>query len=356
MSGDLNVSQLTVATTIAASDLLYYGKSPYGVGDDRAITYNNFKTQLNVTDTYSFNTTNKTVQGAINELFSLVSAEDLWDRADLGAGNWVITPHIATDKLQLPYLSSAGIGAVLYLNPGVTDNTVVASQFFTYDGTSLLLKSDTWATNFVALATTGVINLQYSSAVQKGFFINIANIENEASMIGYESGLYFTQCYYDLNVPALIKEGYLAFGTETNWTATASTQNSYFTLYNVHNGNWNQVLYISSLGVGTIYGIWAYSSTPTLSNDNELVYKKYVDDLVGSNSFVHEDLSAQIIAPGKTSFTLGHTLNTSKVSFVIVNHAYYVYLKDFTVSGTTLTWTNGYVLQIGNSFDIYYSY
>src|SRR5690349_20309188 len=45
-----NIEQIYVdnpITTNADTDLMYFGQSPYGVGDDAAMTYGNFKTQSN---------------------------------------------------------------------------------------------------------------------------------------------------------------------------------------------------------------------------------------------------------------------------------------------------------------------
>lgn len=95
MAGDLNVNQLTVATTVVDADKLYYGKSPFGVTDDRAISYLNFKTQINITDTYSgLNTTDKTIVGALNEAYQ-------WDRALLSGSVYYLTPRHSGDVLKL---------------------------------------------------------------------------------------------------------------------------------------------------------------------------------------------------------------------------------------------------------------
>ena len=58
----------------------------------------------------------------------------------------------------------------------------------------------------------------------------ITNKTNAASMIDTRTGVVFNQWYYDGSSPAVAKAGSIRVGTETNWTSTASTQDSYMAL------------------------------------------------------------------------------------------------------------------------------
>jgi hypothetical protein len=70
-----------------------------------------------------------------------VGVENLWDRADLGAGNWVLYPHTSGDKAQLPYIT-ATTGAILF-GDAAGNKTISASQYLFWTGTGLINVSST---------------------------------------------------------------------------------------------------------------------------------------------------------------------------------------------------------------------
>ncbi len=64
----------------------------------------------------------------------------------------------------------------------------------------------------------------------------IINTVNAADMDGTATSILFRQFYYDAATPAVADLGRLRFETTTDWTVTASTQDSTFKLQMVHNG------------------------------------------------------------------------------------------------------------------------
>lgn len=69
---------------------------------DLNVTPNLLSTFAVITKTYAaLTTTDKTVQGAINELYGMISDENLWDRALYSGSVYYVTPHTAGDVLKL---------------------------------------------------------------------------------------------------------------------------------------------------------------------------------------------------------------------------------------------------------------
>ena len=110
-------------------------------------------------------------------------------------------------------------------------------------------------------------------------------------------------------------------------------------------------------GAQTFYGhksfdeLTSYVSHPTFSADTDIVDKKYVDERVP----IYDDLSSQIISGGETVFTLSTTPSNANKSLLFLNGQKLTYGvgKDFTISGTTLTYS-GITLIVGDILDIYY--
>ena len=82
----------------------------------------------------------------------------------------------------------------------------------------------------------------------------ITNKTNAADMDGTEGSILFNQWYYDASTPAVADAGRISVGTETDWTSTGSTQDSYMTLETALDGTVNEKMRITSagyVGVGT---------------------------------------------------------------------------------------------------------
>lgn len=255
MAGDLNINQVTVATTTADVDKLYVGKSPFGVTDDRAITYANFRSQLVTTDTYSgLSTTSKTVQGAINEVLGLINTENTWDRVDLGTSDFYLQPHTTTDGLLVGNIAGEGLAFKL--------STFEVANAVTNTG--------------VTLRTGGTQDLVYEPGVAtvNAHSLTLESISNAASMTGAENGVMFRQYYYDAVTPLGIDEGYIGFVTEGNWTSTAATQNSAAKVRVLKAGVLTDAITVNSGGNTNI----DYTSAVSTAYTNGLKISNYASD------------------------------------------------------------------------------
>jgi hypothetical protein len=210
---------------------------------------NNVTTAVKLGDTLntSFNTTNKTIIGSLNEAYQ-------WDRVDLGAGDWWLKPHTATDGLL--------VGSV-------------AGDAFGFKGTFLEVGNAVNNTG-ITVRTSGLTDFDYLGGVSTSntYVLKLENMSNAASMAGTENGIYFTQYYYDAVTPLGRDEGYLGFGTEGNWTSTASTQDGYFIVRVPQNGVLVDGIKVNSDQTVTLknnINIYAYTGA-TLNNTVTLGY------------------------------------------------------------------------------------
>ena len=76
----------------------------------------------------------------------------------------------------------------------------------------------------------------------------ITNKTNAADMDGTEGSILFNQYYYDGSSPAVADAGRISVGTETDWTSTTSTQDSYMALETAADGTVAERMRIESSG------------------------------------------------------------------------------------------------------------
>ena len=76
----------------------------------------------------------------------------------------------------------------------------------------------------------------------------ITNKTNAADMDGTEGSILFNQYYYDASTPAVADAGRISVGTETDWTSTGSTQDSYMSLETALDGTVGEKVRITSAG------------------------------------------------------------------------------------------------------------
>jgi len=107
----------------------------------------------------------------------------------------------------------------------------------------------------VDLLSFGLINLESAGIVASNInVVGLLNKANAASMTATETSILYRQYYYDVATPAAINLGTLTFGTETNWTSTASTQDGYFKVQVAENGSLGNGLKIDSDKTVNLYG------------------------------------------------------------------------------------------------------
>ena len=76
----------------------------------------------------------------------------------------------------------------------------------------------------------------------------ITNKTNAADMDGTRGAILFNQYYYDASTPAIADSGRISVGTETDWTSTGSTQDSYMTLETALDGTVSEKVRVTSAG------------------------------------------------------------------------------------------------------------
>ncbi len=82
---------------------------------------------------------------------------------------------------------------------------------------------------------------------------SITNSGNAVDMDGTLSSILFNQYYYDASTPAVADAGRISIGTETDWTSTASTQDSYLSLSVAVDGTLTEYAKLTSAGYFNIY-------------------------------------------------------------------------------------------------------
>ena len=83
---------------------------------------------------------------------------------------------------------------------------------------------------------------------------HITNSVSDVDMCETETSILFNQYYYDAASPAIAEAGRILVGTETNWTASASTKDGYMAFHTVKDGTVSEAIRIDSagnVGIGT---------------------------------------------------------------------------------------------------------
>lgn len=118
-----NLYQIYLAnpiTTNASTDIMYFGQSPYGVGNDAGMTYSNFSAQFNqvVNQTTSSvtmvsNTFYLSNAGASLVTFTLPVTSAMGDYIEIsgfGIGGWRIAQAAGQSVIMSPFGTTLGVG------------------------------------------------------------------------------------------------------------------------------------------------------------------------------------------------------------------------------------------------------
>tara|TARA_Y100001938_G_scaffold41093_1_gene56755 strand:- start:525 stop:2576 length:2052 start_codon:yes stop_codon:yes gene_type:complete len=76
----------------------------------------------------------------------------------------------------------------------------------------------------------------------------ITNKTNAAAMTNTRGSVLFNQYYYDASTPAVADAGRISVGTETNWTSSGATQDSYMSLETALDGAVSEKVRVTSAG------------------------------------------------------------------------------------------------------------
>ena len=109
----------------------------------------------------------------------------------------------------------------------------------------------------------------------------ITNKTNAADMDGTRGSLLFNQYYYDASTPAAVRAGRISVGTETDFTSTSSTHDTYLTLETCENGTLSEKVRVNSLGY---VGIGITNPTSHLHVSGNITATGSITSLSGEDS------------------------------------------------------------------------
>lgn len=102
---------------------------------------------------------------------------------------------------------------------------------------------------------TDLLSLEFTGTVKTtNIGMSITNLANAADMNDTITGIEFNQYYYHASTPNIDQSGAVIVGTETDWTSTAGTRDSYMRFQTAQDGVLNDRMTITSaglVGIGT---------------------------------------------------------------------------------------------------------
>jgi hypothetical protein len=273
-------------------------------------------------------------------------------------GNWTSDPTTQDSGFVLRCAIDGVLSDALYIDntkffiKNATGGNALALYMpmgaFRIVGSAPLIAVYDASNNGIELNANGAINNYFSSNSIKST-LYLVNAFSDTSMTNVGSAIDFANVRY--GSASYIHSGKLLIATENNWTTDTSTQNSYAKLQVCKAGILTDALFVHSNLTATVYDIWSYNSSPTFSSGNQIINKTYADSC---KLPPYRTLTA--MSDGQTSFALSlYIPDTTKASFIVINGVTYHWFIDFTISGTTLIWTNAtYTIQAGDILYFYY--
>jgi len=156
------------------------------------------------------------------------------------------------------------------------------------------------ANGVVRMENKGDVSIQKAGTAESIVdFLTLENTVNAATMDGTGSAIHFKQYYYDASSPATEDSAKITVATETNWTSTASTRDSYMAFETSDGGTMSERMRIDSNG-GVLIGADAHGASPSTvtiqSNEtdaNALAILTRSDD-IGEINFYEYDKTTKL--------------------------------------------------------------
>lgn len=249
---DLHIAtgKVKVATTLGIGVDPSVGKLHINAGTSQAVTVDNGNASLIIGKgtQYSFCIGDcnpvSTVGGGTSS--TAAQANENYIASNTGA-------HSGAGQIMIMNGASAGTGAI-----GIGQDTIAngfihfgdADKKFYFEGRNTTQAFDIYANaetlfsvdgankrigigeNVTAPTSTLEVS-ETGSATNDSTIVSLTNKANAASMIDTRTSINWNQWYYDGSSPAVAKAGTIKVGTETNWTSTASTRDSYMSFSTV---------------------------------------------------------------------------------------------------------------------------
>ena len=137
------------------------------------------------------------------------------------------------------------------------DNIYSDLVFYTHKATTLTEAMRINSAGNVGLGTNvpgAYLDIEKAGTVKTTTnFLELTNSGNASDMDGTGTGILFRQFYYDATTPAVVSSGRISVITETDWTSTASTQDSSMKFEVAVNGSLVEAMRIDSnqnIGIG----------------------------------------------------------------------------------------------------------
>ena len=189
--------------------------------------------------------------------------------------------------------------------------------------------------------------------------ITITNTKFAADMDGTGSAIKFNQWYYDGSSPAIEDAAKIQIATETDWTATASTRDSYMAFYTSLDGTLAEKLRISSAGN---VGIGEAAPQDTLEVNGTILVKdalKFTQD--DGNEFIDSQGDGYLDIGATTAIRLEQDTLVEGTKKLYFNDAGGEYIRgdgdDLTiVAGTNLNLDGGSVIRLYDDTALYCSF
>lgn len=196
-----------------------------------------------------------TGEGAASEQSSVVINNDIAPATNPNNAKLTIGNTDGVSELVLGQLNTNNLVFAWKYNATAGD---AWAQIETYGGNNHLLFMANGDSNIgigipEGSLPTSKLDVQKSGTVKVTTdIVEITNSGNAADMDGTGTGILFNQWYYDGATPAVADAGRIACITETDWTSTASTQDSYLSFQTCLDGSVAEKMSLSSKGVTKI--------------------------------------------------------------------------------------------------------
>ena len=159
---------------------------------------------------------------------------------------------------------------------------------------------------------------QAEAVVGDSVLLDLTNCYSNVDMDGTTTSILFNQYYYDEVTPAKVDSAKITVGTESDWTSTAATQDSYMSFSTVDDGTLDEAVRIISngnVGIGTIAPANKLSITDGVdpyTTANVLLQVKRN----ASNSDDDTSRSAIMLANTSNVFTIAYGGTTDRLRFL----------------------------------------
>lgn len=214
-----NIHQIYIdnpITTNVSTDLMYFGQSPYGIGNDAAMTYANFSTQFSLQTSYN-NGSNAHITLSGSRPIQIIQGSEQINFNDTTTNNSVFFSVVSTTRAAHPFPSMTSAQRLAIASPGIGDvvNDTDKGYFYRYNSsqwvqivTNLPLSPLLDLTNSIgfpnislgnppryyytiSFSVNGVISLPSATSVNSirtGFPIFIKNISSSVATIDDAGG------------------------------------------------------------------------------------------------------------------------------------------------------------------------